>query len=88
LAWTIEYSDTARKQLKKLDKSIADLITRFMRDKIGSARTPRSMGHSLVGELRGYWRYRIGDFRIVTEIKDDKLVVLVIAIGHRKEIYR
>ncbi len=88
MAWAIEYSDTARKQLKKLDKPGADLITRFMTDKIGKAKNPRSMGHSLVGEVRRYWRYRLGDYRIITEIKDRKLLVLVIAVGHRKEIYR
>jgi mRNA interferase RelE/StbE len=89
LAWTIEYTDTARKQLRKLDKQIARRILDFMDERISGERNPRDTGKALTGNLLGaFWRYRIGDFRIICDIQDAKLRVLVVQIGNRREVYR
>jgi mRNA interferase RelE/StbE len=89
LAWTIEYTDTAKKQLRKLDKQIARRILDFMDQRIAGGRSPRDTGKALTGNLLGeLWRYRVGDFRIICDIQDDKLCVLVVQIGNRREVYR
>jgi mRNA interferase RelE/StbE len=89
LAWAISYTETARKQLRKLDPQTARRIVDFMDERIAGQSDPRSTGQALTGPLLGaYWRYRVGDYRIICEIQDRALCVLVIEIGNRKEIYR
>jgi mRNA interferase RelE/StbE len=88
LAWTISFTKTAVKQLAKLDKPTARLIVRFMEEKIAGSDDARRYGHALVGDQKGRWRYRIGDYRVLCELRDNELLVLVIEVGHRKEIYR
>ena len=88
MAWRIELTETATRQLRKLDRSEAKRITTFLRDRIGMLDDPRSTGNALTGPLGNYWRYRVGDYRIICDIRDKVLVILVIAIGNRKEIYR
>ncbi|MGC1870196.1 MAG: type II toxin-antitoxin system RelE/ParE family toxin [Acidobacteriaceae bacterium] len=88
MGWTISVTATAKKQLAKLDRPTADLITRFLRDKIANAADARQFGHALVGDLKGRWRYRVGDYRVLCELRDRELLVLVVAVGHRREIYR
>jgi mRNA interferase RelE/StbE len=88
LAWTISFTKTALKQLAKLDKAIAKLIVRFMEEKIAGSSDARRYGHALVGDQKGRWRYRIGDYRVVCELRDDELLVIVVMLGHRKEIYK
>ena len=89
MAWTISYSDTARKQLRKLDKQTARRILDFMDGRIAGAHNPRDTGKALTGPLSGsFWRYRVWDYRIICEIEDAKLCVLVIEIGHRRDVYR
>ncbi|MGC9223970.1 MAG: type II toxin-antitoxin system RelE family toxin [Terracidiphilus sp.] len=89
MAWTIEYTDTARRQLRKLDRQIARRILDFMDERISEGHNPRDTGKALTGNLLGaYWRYRIGDFRLICDIQDEKLCVLVIRIGNRREVYR
>ena len=89
MVWTIDYTETARKQLRKLDKQTARRIVDFMDERIATQRNPRSTGKALTGATLGaYWRYRIGDCRIICDIQDGALRVLVIEIGKRKEIYR
>ena len=89
MAWIIKYSDSARKQLKKLDKQSAIRILDFMDERIFESGNPRSIGKVLTGPKLGtYWRYRVGDYRIICDIQDGQLCVLVIEIGNRKEIYR
>lgn len=87
MAWKIEYADTALRQLKKLDRQIARRIVDFMENRIGSADDPRSSGKALAGMLAGLWRYRQGDWRILCEIQDEKVVVLVLGVGHRSKVY-
>ena len=88
MAWTIEYNDTARKQLKKIDRALARRILDYMDHRIAELDNPRDAGRALSGVLKEYWRYRVGDYRLICEIHDDRVVVLVIDIGHRREIYR
>jgi mRNA interferase RelE/StbE len=88
LVWKIEYADTALKQLKKLDKQTARRILDFMNERISDSTNPRSTGKALAGEMKGLWRYRSGDFRIICDIQDEILHVLVLQIGNRRDIYR
>jgi len=88
LAWRIELTDSAKKQLAKLDKATAKRITAFLRERLASLDDPRSLGKALTGPLGTYWRYRVGDFRIICDIQDDTLRVLVVRIGNRREVYR
>jgi len=89
LAWTISYTATARKQLRKLDKQTARRILDFLDERVAGAQNPRDTGKALTGPLLGtFWRYRVGDYRIICEIQDGKLCVLVIEIGHRRDVYR
>lgn len=89
MAWTIRYTESALRQLKTLDKSIALRVLDFMDTRVGASQDPRSLGKKLVGPRLGvYWRYRVGDLRVICDIQDQTLVVLVIEVGHRREVYR
>ena len=88
MAWKINFTKNAVKQLSKLDRETARLIVRFMEEKIAGSSDARRYGHALVGDQKGRWRYRIGDYRVVCELRDNELLVVVITLGHRKEIYR
>jgi mRNA interferase RelE/StbE len=89
LAWTIDYTESARRQLRKLDKQAARRILDFMDERIAAQKDPRNTGKALTGPMLGaYWRYRIGDYRIICDIQDGALCVLVIEIGNRREVYR
>ena len=86
LTWKIEFTASAEKELAKLDKSGAKRIIKFLRERVSGE--PRSSGKVLKGEYSGLWRYRVGDYRLICEICDDKISVLVVRVGHRKEVYR
>lgn len=88
MVWAIEYTDTARGQLRKLDKQIARRIVDYMDDRVARLETPRSTGKALTGPLGGLWRYRVGDCRVICDIQDGALRVLVVQVGNRREIYR
>jgi mRNA interferase RelE/StbE len=88
LAWTIEYTDVARTQLRKLDKAAARRILNYMDERIARLDDPRSAGKALRGPLGDFWRYRVGEYRIICELHDQTLRVLVVRIGNRKDVYR
>ena len=88
MAWRIEIAESAERQLAKLDKQIARRITKYLRERIAPLEDPRSLGEGLKGLLREYWKYRVGDYRIVADIRDDVLRILVVRIADRKEVYR
>jgi mRNA interferase RelE/StbE len=88
LAWKIEYAGTARKQLRKLDKAIARRILDFMDERVAASDDPRLVGKALKGPLGDLWSYRVGDFRILCDIQDGRLIVLVLQVGNRREVYR
>ncbi|HAU8744843.1 TPA: type II toxin-antitoxin system RelE/ParE family toxin [Escherichia coli] len=87
MVWTINYSDRALKSLRKMDKQNARRIVDFMDLRIAVAADPRKSERPLKGELGEFWRYRVGDYRILCEIRDDELIILVATIGHRREVY-
>lgn len=87
MAWTVEVSHYAEKQLRKLDKPIQKRLLDWLDDRIEGCKNPRHFGEPLRGEMAGLWRYRIGDYRVICEIQDQQLVVLALAVGHRREIY-
>jgi mRNA interferase RelE/StbE len=86
LAWQIELTGSAEKELAKLDKPVAKRILKFLRERVSV--DPRSSGKALKGNHSGLWRYRVGDYRVICEIYDEKISVLVVRVGHRKEVYR
>lgn len=88
MAWTIDYTQSARNQLKKLDKPIARRILDFMDNRVAKQEDPRSLGKALTGPLGTLWRYRVGDYRVICEIHHSAVRILVIRIGHRGEVYR
>ena len=89
MAWTIEFSDRAADQFRRLDKVVAKRIRKFLLERIADADSPRALGLALQGEqFSGLWRYRVGDYRLICEIRDKALVVLVVQIDHRREVYR
>ena len=87
MAWTIDYADTARQQLRKLNRQTARRIVDFMDERIAALENPRATGKALTGPLGGFWRYRIGDCRVICDLQDGALRVLV-QVGNRREIYR
>jgi mRNA interferase RelE/StbE len=89
LAWTIEFSSEADKLLTRLDKPVAKRLYSFMVDRIALLEDPRSIGEALKGSKLGeFWKYRVGDYRLICEIQDGALKVLVVKLGNRREVYR
>jgi mRNA interferase RelE/StbE len=87
-AWRVEFDRAAVRDLRKLGSEAERLILRYLRERIAGADDPRRFGHALTGDLKGLWRYHVADYRIVAQIEDDRFVVLVVTIGHRREVYR
>ena len=88
MTWSVEWDEAARRELRKLDRTIQQRILRFFRERIMVDDDPRRFGKALQHELQGFWRYRIGDYRVVCQIQDEYITVLVLALGHRRHIYR
>jgi mRNA interferase RelE/StbE len=89
LAWKIDVAESAAKQLRKLDPAVARRITTFLRERVAPAIDPRSLGAALKGdELGQFWKYRVGDYRIIAEIHDREIRIVVVRLGHRREVYR
>ena len=88
MAWTVEVAPRAARTLASLDRPTQKRLQRFMLERLATADDPRRLGHSLSGPLAGLWRYRIGDYRLVCRIEDGRCLVLVLAVGHRREVYR
>ena len=89
MAWQIELSERASRELAALDPQNSKRILNFLTQRVAKQDDPRSMGKPLRGATFGeLWRYRVGDFRMVCKIEDDRLVVLVVRVGHRRDVYR
>lgn len=89
MAWRIEFDDKAKKDLATLDKAIAKRITTFLRERVAKLGDPRGIGDALKGSRLGaFWKYRVGDYRVIASIEDGALRILVVRIGNRKEVYR
>ena len=87
MAWKIEYSSAARAQLRRLDRQMARRVVDYMDERVATRDNPRSIGQALTDPMRGLWRYRVGDCRIVCDIQDDILRVLVVRVGRRDRVY-
>jgi len=88
LAWTVEIGAFAERQLRSLDPPVRRRLLDWLDDRIEGCKDPRHFGEPLKGGKLGLWRYRVGDYRIICDIQDGRLVVLALAIGHRREVYR
>jgi mRNA interferase RelE/StbE len=89
MAWRVELADSAAKQLRKLDPQIAKRILTFLRDRVSVLDDPRSIGEALRGkEFGDFWKYRVGDWRIIADLDDGVLLITVIRIGNRRDVYR
>jgi len=88
MAWNVKVSPRAQRQLDELDKTVARRISRFLYERIGKLNDPRQIGERLQGTLGEFWRYRVGDYRIICSIEHEHLIVLVLRVGHRREIYK
>ena len=89
MAYSVELSESADRELGKLDAQQAKRILKFLHERVARLDDPRSVGEALHGSQLGeFWKYRVGDYRLISKIEDDRLVVLVLRVGHRKEIYR
>jgi mRNA interferase RelE/StbE len=85
--WRVEFDPEAARELRKLGPVPRDAIQKCLRERVATAENPRRFGHALVGDLKGLWRYRVGDYRIVADIRDKEIVVMVVTVGHRREVY-
>ena len=87
MKYKVILSEKARKALKKLDKQTSSLIIGWIEKNLEGCENPRVHGKSLTANRKGQWRYRIGDYRLLCEIEDDKIIITVLNIGHRREVY-
>lgn len=87
MRYRVEFTERAKKTLKKLDKYTAKLIISWLRKNLEGCEDPRVHGKGLTANRSGQWRYRIGDYRLIADIQDDKVLILVLEIGHRRDIY-
>ena len=89
MVWQIELAEAAKKEFAKLDPQVASRVTQFLRSRLQTQKNPRSLGQALKGsELGEFWKYRKGDIRIIASIEDHRLVILVVRIGNRREVYK
>ena len=89
MAWRIEFDPAAAKELRKLDRPVQQRLLGFMRLRVAPLEDPRTIGEALAGERLGaFWKYRVGDWRLICDIQDDRIVVRVLRLGHRHEAYR
>jgi mRNA interferase RelE/StbE len=91
--WRVEIKRSAEKQIQKLDRTAQGLIVRFLRERVQTAENPRQWGKPLGGnkgggDKGGLWRYRVGDYRLICQIQDERVTVLVVSVGHRKDVHR
>ena len=88
MAWKIEFSDSAIQQLRKLDRALSRRILGYLSERVAVLDDPRTVGKRLSGPLGGLWRYRVGDYRVLCDIQDGLLLILVLRVGNRKNVYR
>ncbi len=88
MSWVYRFDERALKELRKLDRTAQQEIIRYLDSRIAGKNDPRRFGKALQADLAGLWRYRVGNYRILCQIKDGVLLVLVVSVGHRKNIYR
>ena len=87
MTWTVEFDESAARELRRLDKQIQQEILNYFRQRIATDEDPRRFVKPLARDLAGLWRYRVRDYRMICNIEDDKLIVLVVRVSHRKDVY-
>ena len=87
MKWQVTFSRDALKQLKRLDKHTASLILGWIRKNLEGCENPRLHGKALTANRTGQWRYRVGDYRIIAELQDKQIVILILNVGHKRDIY-
>lgn len=88
MAWKIEFDDASKHDLASLDKPVAKRITTFLRERVAVLDDPRSIGEALKGsKLGSFWKYRVGDYRVIADIQDEQVCILVVRVGNRKNVY-
>lgn len=85
--WRVEFDPDAARELRKLGYPARREIQKYLRERIATTEDPRRFGHALLGDLKGLWRYRVGDYRIVADIRDKEILVMVVTVGHRRDVY-
>jgi len=89
MAWSVDVGERAERQLSKLDPQTSKRIVSFLYQRLSRLEDPRSIGEALHGsEMGALWKYRVGDHRVIAEIQDSRLIILVVRVGHRREVYR
>ncbi len=88
MSYSVLFTQKAKKQLSKLDRNTAKLIASWLKKNLEGCVNPRIHGKALDANKAGQWRYRVGDYRILAEIRDEEVIILVLQIGHRREIYK
>jgi mRNA interferase RelE/StbE len=88
MAWRIDFDPAAQRELGNLDKSVRRRILKFLYERVGKLDDPRKIGERLQGTLSEFWKYRVGDYRIICSLESHRLVVLVLRVGHRREVYK
>lgn len=88
MTWNVEWDERARRELRRLDNPVQQAILRYFSERIQTDEDPRRFGRGLGHSLRGLWRYRIGDYRAICRIEDERLTVFVLGVAHRREVYR
>ena len=89
MGYRIEFDPRAAKELEGLDREVARRILRFLRERVAALEDPRSLGEPLRGpELGRFWKYRVGDYRLICHIRDREATILVVWVGHRRDVYR
>jgi mRNA interferase RelE/StbE len=86
--WRVEFDRAAARELRKLGAEAERRVLAYLRTRIAGSGDPRRLGQPLTGDRQGFWRYRVGEHRIVAAIEDDRLVVLLVTVGHRRKVYR
>ena len=86
--YSVEYTAQAEKELSKLDEQTSAIIYKWIEKNLEGCENPRQYGKALHGNLRGKWRYRVGDYRIISEIQDEKIVILIVDVAHRSKVYK
>jgi mRNA interferase RelE/StbE len=88
LAWRIEFDPRARDELARLDRPVQRRILKFLRERVAPLEDPHAIGEALAGGLKGLWKYRVGPYRLICDIQTQHVRVLVLRVGHRREVYR
>ena len=88
MAWSVEFHSAARDELAARDRPVQRRIQRFIDERLVQADDPRKLGRALTGAWAGFWKYRVGDWRMIAQVRDERLIIYIVRIGHRREVYR